>query len=89
MIDQHAYGERSPQQPTSCIYPGASKQRLGGAAACAVKRIHLDNRMAKCAAKTGAKLLEGFEVGTDVTFDKDTGLWTVKSTKVLGEKQCW
>lgn len=64
------------------FHTGASKKRLGGAAACAVKRIHLDNRIAKCAAKTGAKLMEGFEVGSDVSFDRETGLWTVKSTKV-------
>jgi hypothetical protein len=43
-------------------YIGASKEKLGGAACCAVKRIHLDARIAKRAAAAGADLKEGFEV---------------------------
>lgn len=44
-------------------YIGASKEKLGQAACCAVKRIHLDARIAKRAAATGADLKENFEVG--------------------------
>jgi hypothetical protein len=44
-------------------YIGASKEKLGQAACCAVKRIHLDARIAKRAAAVGANLKEGFEVG--------------------------
>uniref|UniRef100_A0A7S0UUD0 FAD-binding domain-containing protein n=1 Tax=Polytomella parva TaxID=51329 RepID=A0A7S0UUD0_9CHLO len=64
--------------PKGISYIGVSKQKLGEAAACAVKRIILDNRVAKCAARTGADLKENFEV-TGATFDKETGLWTVTS----------
>lgn len=38
--------------------------------------------MARAAQRAGADLKEGFEVGKDVTLDKETGLWTVKSTDV-------
>lgn len=62
---------------------GRSKERLGGAAACAVKRTNLDKRIAWKARDTGADLKEGFEVGKkNPTFDKEAGLWTVKSTTV-------
>lgn len=64
--------------PSGISYIGVSKQKLGQAAACAVKRINLDARMAKRAAKTGADLKENFEV-TDAAFNKTTGLWTVTS----------
>jgi hypothetical protein len=47
-------------------YIGASKEKLGQAACCAVKRIHLDARIAKRAAAVGAHLKEGFEVGGGV-----------------------
>lgn len=61
---------------------GNSQHKLGTAAAGAVKRIHLDDRIARAAARAGAELREGFEVGTDVTFDAEEGLWTVKSVEV-------
>uniref|UniRef100_A0A7S0RJM7 FAD-binding domain-containing protein n=1 Tax=Chlamydomonas leiostraca TaxID=1034604 RepID=A0A7S0RJM7_9CHLO len=64
--------------PSGISYIGVSKQKLGQAAACAVKRINLDNRVAKNAAKAGADLKEGFEV-TEAKFDKASGLWTVTS----------
>lgn len=57
---------------------GASVEKIGEAAACAVKRIHLDARIAKCAARGGAELREGMEV-SDAEFDKEKGLWTVKT----------
>lgn len=66
--------------PAGLSYIGNSQHKLGTAAAVAVKRIHLDDKVAKAATRAGAKLMEGFEVGKDVTFDKATGLWTVKST---------
>lgn len=60
-----------------------SKEKLGEAACCAVKRIILDERMAKAAKRTGADLHEGFEVsGANLIFDKLSGLWTVASTEV-------
>ena len=49
--------------PLGISYIGASKEKLGEAACCAVKRINLDNRIAKCAQRKGAELKEGFEVG--------------------------
>ncbi len=40
--------------------------------------------MAKCAARTGADLMEEFEVGpASVALDREAGLWTVKSTEVF------
>lgn len=48
--------------PMGISYIGASKEKLGQAACCAVKRIHLDARIAKRAAAVGANLKEGFEV---------------------------
>ena len=62
---------------------GASQERLGGAAACAVKRTHLDARMAWKARDSGAELREGFEVGAaNPALDRQSGLWTVESTDV-------
>lgn len=72
--------------PNGISYIGVSKEKLGEAACCAVKRINLDVRVAKCAQRTGADLKEGFEV-TSAEFDKSAGLWTVTSatgTKVQG-----
>lgn len=48
--------------PLGISYIGASKEKLGEAACCAVKRIHLDARIARRAATAGADLKEGFEV---------------------------
>ncbi|KAK9830972.1 hypothetical protein WJX81_004131 [Elliptochloris bilobata] len=67
--------------PSGLSYIGASKERLGGAAACAVKRTHLDMRMAHKARDTGADLREGFEVASVPLFDAQTGLWSVTSAK--------
>jgi len=39
--------------PNGTSYIGVSKQKLGEAAACAVKRINLDNRVAKNAQRNG------------------------------------
>lgn len=64
--------------PSGISYIGVSKQKLGTAAACAVKRINLDVRVARCAQRSGAELKEGFEV-TNAVFNKVTGLWTVTS----------
>lgn len=69
--------------PSGLAYIGNSIHHLGEAAACAVKRVHLDEKVAKAAQRAGADLKEGFEVGKDVSFDKEKGLWTVKS--VSGE----
>lgn len=66
--------------PNGISYIGASKEKLGEAACCAVKRINLDMRCAKAAQRKGADLKEQFEVST-ATFDKATGLWTVTSAK--------
>ncbi|KXZ48066.1 hypothetical protein GPECTOR_30g161 [Gonium pectorale] len=65
--------------PCGTSYIGVSKQKLGEAACCAVKRINLDMRIAKNAARAGADLKEKFEV-SGATFDKATGLWSVTST---------
>jgi flavin-dependent dehydrogenase len=62
--------------PDGTSYIGASKHKLGGAACCAVKRINLDCRVARCAQRSGADLKEGFEV-VGATFDKEAGMWTV------------
>ena len=56
--------------------------KLGEAAACAVKRVDLDVRVARAAQRAGAALMEGFEVGPEVAFSPEQGLWTVKSTDV-------
>lgn len=40
--------------PMGISYVGASKEKLGEAACCAVKRINLDNRVAKAAKRVGA-----------------------------------
>lgn len=64
--------------PIGTSYIGVSKAKLGTAACCAVKRINLDARVARCAARNGAELKEGFEV-VSADFDKTTGLWTVTS----------
>jgi menaquinone-9 beta-reductase len=67
--------------PSGLSYIGNSVHQLGSAAACAVKRINLDEKVARCAARAGADLKENFEVdGDTVLFDKESKLWTVTST---------
>ncbi len=44
--------------PSGISYIGVSKEKLGEAACCAVKRINLDMRVAKNAARKGADLKE-------------------------------
>ena len=65
--------------PHGIAYIGASKEKLGEAACCAVKRIHLDIRIAKNAEAAGAELREQFEVES-ATFNAACGLWTVISS---------
>lgn len=64
--------------PDGTSYIGVSKEKLGGAACTAVKRINLDVRVARCAQRNGADLKENFEV-VDAKYDKEAGLWTVFS----------
>lgn len=66
--------------PSGISYIGKSKKKLGRAAATAIKRIHLDTRLAHLARDSGAVLRENFEVN-EAEFDKTTGLWTVTSSK--------
>jgi len=63
--------------PSGISYIGASEKKLGQAAACAVKRLNLDKRIAWQARKTGANLMENFTV-TDASFDKEKGMWSVE-----------
>lgn len=63
--------------PSGLSYIGHSVEKIGEAAACAVKRTHLDVRMARAAARAGADLREEYEVTFDVAFDEQSGLWTV------------
>ena len=44
---------------------GASVEKLGEAAACAVKRTNLDFRIVQAAKRVGATYHEGFEVSVD------------------------
>jgi len=62
--------------PGGISYIGASKEKLGQAACCAVKRLNLDQRIARCAQRNGANLFEKTEVSNAV-FDKAAGLWIV------------
>jgi hypothetical protein len=49
--------------PLGISYVGASKEKLGEAACCAVKRINLDNRVAKAAKRVGAGGWSGLQWG--------------------------
>ncbi|CEM28377.1 unnamed protein product [Vitrella brassicaformis CCMP3155] len=64
--------------PAGLSYIGASVEKLGNAAACAVKRLHLDMRMAFAARDAGASLLEEQDV-IGAEFDDSRGIWTVKT----------
>lgn len=68
--------------PHGYCYIGASKQKIGEAAACAIKRIHLDDRLVKHAQTSGVHLKEGFEV-IDAKFDQKERLWTVTAQGVI------
>ena len=71
------------ETPGYGLAAGASVEKIGEAAACAVKRLHLDHRMVQAATRVGVTLKEGFEVhGDRVAFDAKTGLWTVTSAEV-------
>ena len=72
--------------PSGISYIGNSVHQVGHAVACAIKRVHLDDKVVKAATKAGAHFKQGFEVGKDVSFDKETGLWTVKSTSGVAIK---
>lgn len=63
--------------PCGLSYIGASKEKLGQAACAAVKRLHLDARIAKAAQRAGAQLFEKAEVTGKPVFDAALGLWTV------------
>eukprot|EP00210_Caulerpa_lentillifera_P003158 g3017.t1 len=63
--------------PRGYCYIGTSVEKIGEAAACAVKRIHLDHRLAQHARNSGVELKESFEV-TGAEFDSSDGLWTVR-----------
>jgi len=63
--------------PCGLSYIGASKEKLGQAACAAVKRIHLDMRIAYAAKRAGAQLFEKAEVTGKPVFDAAAGLWTV------------
>ena len=65
--------------PGGISYIGASKEKLGQAACCAVKRLHLDARIAHAARAAGATLVEKAEVVGKPTFDAAAGLWTVST----------
>ena len=43
--------------PLGTSYIGVSKQKLGQAACCAVKRINLDVRIARCAKRAGTQII--------------------------------
>eukprot|EP01132_Coremiostelium_polycephalum_P001524 gene1524-1918_t len=47
-------------------------------AVIAVKRIHLDEKVAKAAKRMGADLLENTTV-ENYTFDRETGIWTIET----------
>jgi len=66
--------------PRGYCYIGASVEKIGEAAACAVKRIHLDHRLAHHARDSGVDLKESFEV-VGVEFDSERGLWNVKGAQ--------
>ena len=82
---------RSPTSPRPAPRrpAGDSQHKLGTAAACAVRRVDLDVRVARAAQRAGANLMEGFEVGKEVSLDKASGLWSVKSTDVGAGRGCW
>ena len=63
--------------PGGISYIGASKEKLGQAACCAVKRLNLDKRIAYAARAAGASLFEKAEVVGKPTFDAAAGLWSV------------
>lgn len=67
--------------PHGYCYIGASEHKIGEAAACAVKRLHLDDRLVKHAQTSGVELKEFFEV-VEVEFNEAAGLWTVRSRDV-------
>jgi len=62
--------------PSGLNYFGASVHCVGEPLAGAVKRTHLDTRMAHRAQSVGADLKEEFDVET-AQFDKKLGLWTI------------
>jgi len=64
--------------PSGLSYVGRSHEALGEIpAAIAIKRLNLDNAIAKAAKEAGADLKEKHMV-TGATFDKEKGLWTVQ-----------
>ena len=62
--------------PSGISYIGASEKKLGQAAAVAVKRTNLDMRMAYCAKRNGATLVENCSV-QDAIFDPKRSTWRV------------
>ena len=48
--------------PGGLSYIGNSEEKLGEAACAAVKRINMDEKVARCAQKAGANLFENAEV---------------------------
>ena len=66
--------------PSGISYIGRSHEELGSIpAAIAVKRIHLDEAIARAGQHAGTDLKEKFNV-TDAKFNQSTGLWTITSS---------
>lgn len=74
--------------PSGLSYIGRSKELLGRIpAAVAIKRIHLDEAIARAAKEAGADLRE--ECGVEnATLDRKNGLWTIKLENKEQEFKC-
>src|SRR5712692_4726666 len=62
--------------PSGISYIGRSQTETGGALVIAIKRIVLDEKIARAAARAGADLVENYPV-CGAEFDPARGLWTV------------
>jgi flavin-dependent dehydrogenase len=64
--------------PSGISYIGQSQTETGEALVIAIKRIVLDEKIARAAARVGANLVENYPVAGS-NFDPNRGLWTVRS----------
>ena len=62
--------------PSGISYIGRSATAVGEALVIAIKRIVLDEKIARAAVRAGAGLVENYSVG-GAEFDPGRGLWTV------------
>ncbi|MBV9784850.1 MAG: NAD(P)/FAD-dependent oxidoreductase [Acidisphaera sp.] len=78
--EAHAAAIGGMVSPGGVVAIGNSVEHIASSPVIAVRRVHLDQRIARAAAEAGAALIERFEA-VDATLDGEAGLWTIDARR--------